>query len=260
MSEVGAVAQSASDAGSDEPGIHTTAQERRRIAIDALGYQLDSSEPLSAASRLRSILAGPSRPMIVSGDIDGVVSASMLASVAPDWEVVAIVCQSSRIIVHPSVADAMPVDLFGIDLFSTRFDNVSNHVVEFGPRKVQAIEVREAFQAWDENLRAASADRLFAVPAIWAKTTACYDDAYRATSAKYKYPLGTAQILLALLEAAGRPPRFYDRHYLPWLVANCDGGVESYFNHAYTASVWCATMAAAVGAAILTEQLYQRFA
>jgi hypothetical protein len=241
-----------------EPGIHRTAQDRRRIAIDALGYHLDPSEPASAAARLRAILAGPPRPLVASGDIDGVVSAAMLASVARGWEVVAIVTQSSKILIHPSVASGMPDELFGVDLFSTRFDNVSNHVVQFGPKKVQLAEVRAAFQEWDQHVQAASAERLLAVPAIWAGTTACYEDAGRATSAKYKYPLGTAQVLLALLEAAGRPPRFYDRHYLPWLIANCDGGVESYYNHAYNASVWWPTMAAAVGPASLSEQVYQR--
>jgi hypothetical protein len=243
-----------------EPGIHKTAQDRRRIAIEALGYQLDPNEPASAAARLAGVLGGPPRPIVASGDIDGIVSAAMLASVVRGWEVVAIVTQSSKILVHPSVAAGMPDDLFGVDLFSTRFDNVSNHVVQFGPKNIQVTDVRDAFRDWDEHVARAYADRLLAVPAIWARTTACYEDAGRATSAKYKYPLGTAQVLLALLEAAGRPPRFYDRHYLPWLVANCDGGVESYYNHAYNASVWWPTMAAAVGPASLSEQVYQRVA
>lgn len=244
----------------DEPGIHKTASERRRIAIESLGGQLDRTRPQSAAARLRGILDGGARPMVVSGDIDGLVSAAMLGSVADGWEVVAVVSQSSKILVHPSVAAGMPDDLFGVDLFSTRFDNVSNHVVEFGPKKVQLAAVRQAFQAWDALVEDASKSRLLAVPAMWGGTTACYEDADRANSAKYKYPLGTAQILLALLEAAGYPPRFYDRHYLPWVVANCDGGVSSYYKHAYNASVWWPTMAAAVGPASLSEQVYQRVA
>ena len=243
-----------------EPGIHRTAQSRRRIAIESLGFQLDLGEPSSAAAKFRDILAGPARPIVASGDIDGLVSAAMLCSVARDWDVVAIVTQSSKILVHPSVAAGMPDDLFGVDLFSTRFDNISNHIVEFGPKKIQLDAVRHAFAAWDADVQAAYAQRFLAVPAIWAGTTACYEDADKPTSAKYKYPLGTAQLLLALLEASGYPPRFYDRHYLPWLIANCDGGVDTYYEHAYNASVWWPTIAAAVGPASLTEAVYQRVA
>ena len=199
--------------------------------------------------------------MIISGDIDGVVSAAMLASVAPGWEVVAILSQSHRLILHPSVATApTPEDLFGVDVFSIQFDNVSNHVVKFGPKKVQIDEIREAFQEWDRAVDVASTERLLAVPALWAETVACYEDANRAHSAKYKYPLGTAQLLLALLEAAGRPPHFYDRNYLPWLIANCDGGVSSYSKYAYNTSVWWPTLAGAVGPASLSEQVFQRVA
>jgi hypothetical protein len=244
----------------EEPGIHKTATERRRIAIEALGFHLDRNQPDSAAAKLKQIIEAPARPIVASGDIDGLVSAAMLGSVARGWEVVAIVTQSSKILVHPSVASGMPDDLFGVDLFSTRFDNVSNHIVEFGPKKIQIPEVRQAFEAWDTHVHDAYQQRLLAVPAIWASTKACYEDAGKATSAKYKYPLGTAQLLLALLEAAGYPPRFYDRHYLPWLVANCDGGVDTYYKHAYNASVWWPTLAAAVGPASLSEQVYQRVA
>ena len=244
-----------------EPGIHKTAGDRRRIAIRALGTQLDGHASDSAASRLRHLIDGPPRPMIISGDIDGLVSAAMLASVAPGWEVVAIVCQSQTILMHPSLSDRpRPGDLFGVDLFSIQCDNVSNHVVEFGPKKLQLLPVREAFQAWDAQIALASRERLLAVPAIWASTKACYEDADKPDSSKYKYPLGTAQILLALLEAAGRPPRFYDRQYLPWLIANCDGGVSSYSKYAFNAAVWWPTLAGAVGPASLSEQVYQRVA
>lgn len=242
---------------SPEPGIHRTARERRRIAIRALSHHLDSSDASSSASRLGTILSGPPRPIVISGDIDGVVASSMLASVAPGWEVVAIVLQSQAVLLHPSLGGALPDDVFGIDLFSLRFDNVSNHVVKYGIKRLQVPAVKQAFDEWDAAVETAANTRLLAVPALWAGTQACYEDAFHATSAKYKYPLGTAQILLALLEVAGHPPRFYDRQYLPWLVANCDGGISSYFGHAYNAVIWWPTMAAAVGPASLTEQIYQ---
>ena len=196
--------------------------------------------------------------MLVSSDIDGLVSASMLASVASGWKIVAFVAQSQRLFVHPSVVHARPDNIFGIDVFSTHFDNVSNHVAFFGRRRLQIPLVLEAFREWDAQVTASSERHLLAVPAIWAGTEACYEDAERATSAKYKYPFGTAHILLALLEAGGIPPRFYDRHFLPWLVANCDGGVSTYTEHAYNAEIWWSTLAGAVGPASLTEQIYTR--
>jgi hypothetical protein len=198
--------------------------------------------------------------MAVSADIDGLVSASMLASVAPDWKIVALLVKSQRLLLHPSVVARRPDDLFGVDIFSTRFDNVSNHIVLFGSLRLRAPEVLAAFQRWDADVLQAAEDRLLAVPSIWARTEGGREGAEHPTSSKYKYPFGTAQILLALLEGGGAPPRLYDRHYLPWLIANCDGGVRTYTEHAYNASVWWATMAGAVGPASLTEQIYSRVA
>src|SRR4051794_3215568 len=116
-------------------GVHGTASARRRVAIEALGREI-SSEPGSAAQRLGAMLA-TSRRMVVSGDIDGVVSAAMLGSVAKDWNIVAFSMQSNCWLVHPSLTDGgskdlfspeqgpKPVDdLFGVDLFSVQFDNV----------------------------------------------------------------------------------------------------------------------------------------
>src|SRR6478609_1366073 len=127
---------------------HSTAQARRRIAIEALSRELGTG-PDSAASQLASML-GTTRPMMVSGDIDGLVSATMLGSVAPAFEIVAISIQSASWLVHPSVKDHVPGDLFGVDLFSVQHDNVSNHVIKWGQRKIQVPAVRDAFGYWDE--------------------------------------------------------------------------------------------------------------
>lgn len=235
--------------------VHSTAQARRRIAIDALSRELDPG-PGSASSRLASML-GQRRPVVVSGDIDGLVSAAMLGSVAPNFEVVAFVMQSSTILVHPSVRAAQPRDLFGIDVFSVQYDNVSNHVVKWGQRKIKIPHVLSAFGDWDAAVDQAAAQRLLAVPAIWAGTQASYEAAGRADSANYKYPLGTAQVLLAMLEAAGHGPKFFDRTYLPWLVANCDGGVSTYTTYANNARVWWPVLAGAVGPGSMTEQIFR---
>lgn len=234
---------------------HSTAQARRRIAIDALGRELGRDET-SAASKLASML-GQQRPMFVSADIDGLVSASMLASVAPGFEIVAFSMNSNRWLVHPSVVHDVPNDLFGVDLFSVQHDNVSNHVVTWGRKRLQIPEVRTAFELWDRLVAVSSEQRLLAVPALWSGTQGGYEDNSIADSANYKYPFGTAQILLAMLEAAGHGPKFFDRTYLPWLVANCDGGIETYAKYANNARVWWPVMAGAVGPGSLTEQIFR---
>lgn len=234
---------------------HSTAQQRRRIAIDALGREL-SAEPTSAASRLAAMLGTP-RPLMVSADIDGLVSATMLGSVAPHFEIVAFSTQSSGWLVHPSVQDSPPSDLFGVDLFSIQHDNVSNHIVKWGAKRLQIPPVLQAFRQWDAAVDAAASQRLLAVPAIWSNTQGGYEEAGRADSATYKYPFGTAQILLAMLEVSGHAPRFFDRTYLPWLVANCDGGISSFATYANNARVWWPVMAGAVGPGSLTEQIYE---
>ena len=194
--------------------------------------------------------------MVVSADIDGVVSAAMLGSVAPQFEIVAFSVLSTRWLVHPAHVSGLPADAFGVDVFSTRFDNVGNHVIKWGAKRLQNPPVLAALQQWDAAVDAAAGQRLLAVPSLWAGIQGGYED-HQPTSSKYKYPLGTAQILLAMLEAGGRAPRFFDRTYLPWLIANCDGGVATYSEHADNARVWWPVMAGAVGPGSLTEQVFR---
>ncbi|MBO3085176.1 hypothetical protein [Cellulomonas fengjieae] len=233
---------------------HSNAAERRKIAIEALGPQL-SGDPNSAAGRLGRMLTD-SRSMIVSADIDGLVSAAMLASVAKNYKIVAFSVLSGEWLVHPSVATRVPDDAFGIDLFSTRFDSVSNHIIKWGDRQPRAAGVAAAFEAWDSAVDAAANVHLVASPTMWAGTQAGYDEPGKAYSARYKYPLGTAQLLLAMLEASGNAPKFYDRTYLPWLVANCDGGIATYTRYAANARVWWPVLAGAVGPGSLTAQVF----
>ena len=119
------------------------------------------------------------------------------------------------------------------------------------------MPVRHAFAKWDALVDVMATPMLLAVPSIWAHTQGGYEEAARPDSATYKYPLGTAQILLAMLEVAGHPPKFFDRTYLPWLVANCDGGVSTYAKYANNARVWWPVMAGAVGPGSLTEQVFE---
>jgi hypothetical protein len=214
----------------------------------------------SAATRLTEMLVdGPPRQMVVSADIDGIVSAMMLHSVAPEWHVIGFVANSERLIVHPQHRESLPDNVFLVDLFSPLLDGVSNHVVLYGNKNLQNVEVRDAFREWDQCVLDAQAQRFHAVPSIWARTEGGYEDE-RVTSMRWKYPLGTAQLMLALLEVGRIPPRFYDRHYLPWLVANCDGGISTFSKFPDNAGTWWPMLASAVGPASITEQIYQRVA
>lgn len=240
-------------------GVHGTASARRRIVIESFNRELDLRNSASTASKFHALVqdAASPRHMVVSADIDGLVSSAMIASVLPSWKVVAVVFNSQEIWVAPGFSQR-PENVFGVDLFSTQFDNVSNHISLFGSRRIQNADKLTAFQKWDAVVTEQSSGRVFANPNIWACIEASYEDADNPRSAKYKYPFGTAQILLALLEVVGLAPRFYDRRYLPWLVANCDGGIGSFYNHGYNADIWWPTMAAAVGMGSLSEAVYAR--
>lgn len=247
------------DVGSDE-GKRSTADARRRLVISSLKRELDATDPASAAARLAAMLDEP-RDMIVSADIDGLVSAAMLAAVAPGWRTIALVVKSDKVWLHPDHADGA-LDLascFGVDVFSTYIDNVSNHVALWGGKKpAGSAEALAAARAYDDEIGRRSKDRLFANPSLWARIEGSYpNEPWLPTSATYRYPLGTAQVLLALLEAGGRSPRLFDREYLPYLVANCDGGLRSIREYPYNVPLWWSCMAAAVGPATLSEQLYQ---
>jgi len=246
---------------SQSGGVHGTASARRRIVIEALDRELDLRSSDSIASNFSKLANDRSHPqqLIVSGDIDGLVSAALLCSVLPEWKVVAVIFKSDQIWLAPTIG-GRPSNLFGIDVFSLCFSNISNHIEYYGPKRLQVPQKLKAFQDWDAAVLRESQSRIFVNPNIWAGIGACYEDANHERSAKYKYPLGTAHIMLALLEVCGLAPRFYDRRYLPWLVANCDGGVNNFFKHGYNADVWWPTLAAAVGPGSLSESVYLRVA
>ena len=239
--------------------IYATARERRKLAIKVMSSELDPDLPTSSASKLKRITEGPFRPVIISGDVDGVTSAALLGSVTQNCKVIAVVNNKDReVYVHPDFASKRPDNLLGLDVFSPEFDNVSNHIVLFGDKRLSVPSVLQAFKDWDSKVLTAAAnpDRLMAVPGIVGHTQAGYSDADKIDSSKYKYPLGTAQWLLALLEVIGKSPKFYERHYLPWLIANCDGGVTSYRDYGYNVEIWWSTMAAAVGSMSQSETIY----
>jgi len=203
----------------------------------------------------------PAHTLLISGDIDGVVSAMMLAAVTP-WRAGAIVVGSDYILHHPSWAS--PGELlemgspFGVDVFSARFPSVSNHPVLWGSRRLaSSAEAGQRCLQFDALIRGRAATIHMENPSLWAGIEASVTDTRRPTAASYRYPLGTAQFLLALLEAAGKSPRLFDREYLPWLIANCDGGVESIRAYPFNVPMWWSSLAAAVGPGSVSEAVYR---
>jgi hypothetical protein len=198
--------------------------------------------------------------MLMSGDIDGLVSAGMLARAAPGWYVGALIVKSGRVLIHPELVDALSVtDLFGVDVFSTYMDNVSNHVALWGTKRPGGnTEAFAAARAYDLEVQRRASNYLLATPSLWAGMEGSHHEAgKRPTGAGYRYPLGTAHILLALLESSDASPRIFDREYLPWLIANCDGGLKTIRDYAYNVPMWWGCLGAVVGPASLTESLYQ---
>lgn len=234
-----------------------TARARRALVIDSLSVGLDPNEPSSQVSRLRSLI-DEHRIVVANADIDGLVSSMMLASVT-DWRV-GVMVDKTTYRYHPSVATGVGVplsaeSLFGVDVFSPLFPNVSNHPVLFGgPASAKPSGV--LMVGHDARMLQSADDHIVVNPSLWAGVAARLGSAHP-NGMDYKYPFGTAQVLLAVLEVIGLAPRFFDRQYLPWLVANCDGGVDTIRTYAWNAETWWSALAAAVGPSSSSESLYR---
>jgi hypothetical protein len=219
--------------------------------------------PSSAASRFRALLAADEeRRLVASCDIDGVVASMMLAAISR-WRVGALILSSERVALHPEFASLEDLaqrreTLFGVDVFSTAYPSVSNHPLLWGTRRLGgSVEAGRSTDVYDELIRATAKTRLFLNPSLWVGIGATISHAGNPLASRYRYPLGTSQFLLALLELVDRSPRMFDRQYLPWLVANCDGGLDSIRTYAFNVPMWWSALAAAVGPSSLSEQLFQ---
>lgn len=248
-----------------------TAPARRAQIVRALSHQFDRSDPSSAVARIDDLIrSGQKRHLIVSGDIDGIVSAMMLARVT-QWRAVAMILGSRELLLHPTLegtllpllagsveAGGEPAGLFGVDVFSPLYGNVSNHPVRWGAKRLAGVPSSEEITAaFDTAIDRAVEEHVVINPSQWVGIEAAVDSAANPRSMRYRYPLGTAQLLLAVLEAADLSPRMFDRDYLPWMVANCDGGLETIRAYPFNAPMWWSALGAAVGPASLTESLYQ---
>jgi hypothetical protein len=185
----------------------------------------------------------------------------MLASVT-GWRVAALILSSERIAIHPEygAVEALARDrarLFGVDVFSAAYPSVSNHPVLWGSRRLGAsAEAGRLSRAYDDQILKKAQSTLFLNPSLWLAIEASVDDPSKPQAMQYRYPLGTAQFLLAMLEIVQRSPRMFDREYLPWLIANCDGGLESIRRFPFNVPMWWSALAAAVGPSSISEQLY----
>lgn len=135
---------------------------------------------------------------------------------------------------------------YGVDVFSPLFPSISNHPVYFGANTKTPISVRDALMSFDSDMRDAVNNNRSINLSAWVGIAATRGN-QDPKGMPYKYPLGTAQLLLAVLEAAGLNPRLFDRQFLPWLIANCDGGVDSIRTYAWNVETWWSALAAAVG-------------
>lgn len=237
-----------------------TARARRTAIIAALNQGFDLTEPSSHLSAFVE-LAGLDEPrlLLTNADIDGVVSAQMLAA-ATGWLVAGIVDRDGSCRVHPEFGSPQElVDsgrVFGVDLFSPLFPGISNHPVQFGTTGRTPKTVREHLVNFDTAVTHAVEMRHIINLSAWVGIGALFGSK-KPNGLPYKYPLGTAQIVLAVLEAAGLNPRLFDRQYLPWLIANCDGGIDTIRTYAWNAETWWSALAAVVGPASHSEAIYR---
>lgn len=236
-----------------------TARQRREDILRAFSEQL-SAQPTSSASQLRRYLEGETRQMIGNLDIDGLCAAAMLASVS-DWRLAVVVDRSTEVCAHPDFdlaeeAGTAEERLFGVDVFSALFPSASNHPVLFGSLPGRPHALRDAYQSHDDFMLNRVKSLGSISPSAWVEIGASLGSKHP-HGLPYKYPLGTTQILLAALEAAGTGVRMFDRQYLPWMIANADGGATSIRAYAWNVELWWSAMAAAAGPASYSEALFQ---
>ncbi|TRW46370.1 hypothetical protein [Georgenia yuyongxinii] len=237
-----------------------TARERRANIIAALNQRFDMDEPTSPVRRFSDLAHDKDHPRLViaNADIDGLLGAQMLASVT-GWEIAALIDRAGQVRVQGDYRSLVDIvesgQAFGVDVFSPLFPNVSNHPIHFGSRVTQRV-LRERLDRFDAEMDTALETHGIINLSAWVKIAATGKSG-RSDGMPYKYPLGSAHEMLALLELAGLNPRLYDREYLPWLLANCDGGLDTIRTYPWNAELWWSALAARVGPASLSESIYQ---
>src|SRR5690349_20057973 len=134
-----------------------TAGARRTAIIAALNAGFDLTTETSHVSSFRKMaMDGTPRYLIGNADIDGLVSAQMLAA-ATGWKLAAIIDRTGAIRVHPQFDSAQGLidtgEVFGVDIFSPLFPGVSNHPIYFGTTSKTPVSIRQDLQSFDEEMR-----------------------------------------------------------------------------------------------------------
>ncbi len=189
--------------------------------------------------------------MIVNRDIDGLVSALMLSEVT-GWKIGAITW-AKKILVHPDFADVndlLSAKPYAVDLYSSQLPSLSNHMQFVGADSLSAnANLKDLVRDYDNEVakRGAHLDTFAFVPSIWAGSQAANPDDTDPKSRRYRYPMGSAQLLLALLESIGEAPTIRDLQYTPTLIAHCDGALETAVTAGYNVLPWIDMLTAAAG-------------
>ena len=240
----------------------STARKRKKNIIAA--FEKGMSNDVKRFKKLKEEAeeSGSPRSIVTNGDIDGLVSACLLHSVT-GWKVKAIVWPNRKISLHPELKiesqEQASKELFVVDLFSPVIPGVSNHGGLWGGKKIAGKnEIKEKFDAFDQKLIDQSEDVMCASPNHWIVIKGSYPNkAEDALSYRYGYRMGTAQVLLAMLEAADLKPKLYDAEYLPWLIANCDGGIGSFSGAPENIPMWWSALATFAGPSSYSQQIYR---
>lgn len=237
-----------------------TARARRKKIIEELhrGFNpYDSDSPVGKFKGLTEL--GEPHWVVTNADIDGLVASQMLASVT-SWRVHALTDRQGRIRVHPSHPDASSIvasgKAFGVDVFSPLFAGVSNHPILFKPDLKGTQKGKDILRSFDSEIESSMRDLGILNLSGWVGISSM-GGSRRVDGIPYKYPLGSAQVMLAVLESVGLGPQMYDRQYMPWMIANCDGGLDTIRNYAWNAEPWWSALAASVGPASLSEAIYR---
>lgn len=238
-----------------------TTLDRRRLIIQTVEQHLgDRTAPAlhELASRLQQ-----DQWIITGADIDSLVSAALLSAASDGrWRVGVVIVRSKEVRVSPFLGNLRAAvqrdDVYGVDLFSPLVPSISNHPLLFGTTKraPRRAEVRAECEDFDSYMVQVMQDKHTINLSGWAGIAATFGSEHH-RSRYYKYPLGTAQLLLACLEVLGVAPRLYDRQYLPWMIANCDGGLKTIRTYPWNVEAWWSALAAVAGPASLSESVYQ---
>lgn len=224
-------------------------RSRRRHHLARVGR--DHFGPTGQAGQALLDLARDNRYIICNRDIDGLVSSTLLSQ-ATGWKIAAVVW-AGQAYLHPvfdTLDELVDCGAVGVDIYSPRFPSISNHMQLLGGAGLTSDHTKRAMiEQHDSELRRLAGEReTFAfVPSIWSGSMASVSDDSDVHSRRYRYPLGSAQATLALLESVDRAPKIRDLYYTPYLIAHCDGALETAVTAGYNVLPWFDMLATGAG-------------